>query len=324
MLQRIVKAFLGALILVSLSGCIEMTQTITLNPDGRGKVVLEVIAPADLGFDFGPKEKKEKTPEELLAKYLEENLTKPGVTAWKDVSIKWTNDGRLHFTGTAYFDKLDNLGPEKKKEGPSGPSMDFGVFHLALENGLMKITAKKVDNPNPNADPNDNPKGFPDFDPTKATAKQWDNFVLKSRIAYQKSKPFMVMMLTDLKVKTVFRLPGEVKESRGFKKGTDREVSHTVDGAEILVTMKKFMTQDVAQWKRLMKEFNPKNEPIHPEKVLDKLGFPEGMIEPKLTVYKLGKAQFDYDREVQEARAAYPRLREQLKLDPSKKLSGEK
>jgi hypothetical protein len=46
-------------------------------------------------------------------------------------------------------------------------------------------------------------------------------------------------------------------------------------------------------------------------------------MEPGLTLRVQGRPQFDYAREVQEARRAYPRLREQLKLDAGVKLPGE-
>ena len=39
-----------------------------------------------------------------------------GVTAWKDVSVKWSNDGRLHFIGTAYFDRLDDINPSGEED----------------------------------------------------------------------------------------------------------------------------------------------------------------------------------------------------------------
>ena len=45
--------------------------------------------------------------------------------------------------------------------------------------------------------------------------------------------------------------------------------------------------------------------------------------EPEVTVNKLSAAVFDYDREVREARAAYPALRKVLALDESVKLPGQ-
>src|SRR4051812_48773441 len=104
MFRRLASAAVGVAFLLLMSGCVEVTQTFTLNPNGSGKVKYDLVMPAELGtFDLGDK-KKEKTPQELLQAALEKSLTKSkGVTAWKDVSIKWTDDGRLHFVGTAYF-----------------------------------------------------------------------------------------------------------------------------------------------------------------------------------------------------------------------------
>src|SRR5436190_23458071 len=108
MFKRIGKASVGAVFLVLMSGCIEMTQVITLNPNGSGKVVYDVKMPADMGFGLDPK-KQGKTPDEILQQEVQKKLTTKGVTAWKDVSAKWTTDGKLHFVGTAYFDRLEDV-----------------------------------------------------------------------------------------------------------------------------------------------------------------------------------------------------------------------
>src|SRR5882762_824652 len=101
MFQRIGRLALVMVMLSLLSGCVEMTQTITLNPNGSGKAEYDVLMPADMGFSFGPQEKARKTSAEILQEAVEKTLTKTkGVTAWKDVSVKWAQDGRLHFVGT--------------------------------------------------------------------------------------------------------------------------------------------------------------------------------------------------------------------------------
>jgi hypothetical protein len=310
MFKRIGKVSVGAVFLALMSGCVEMTQTITLNPNGSGKVVYDVKMPADMGIGADPK-KQAKTPDETLLQEVQKKLTtSKGVTAWKDVSAKWTEDGKLHFVGTAYFDKLEDVGGNDGGGGMSGPS--FGAFQVKLENGeLLRITTRK--DPNANANPNTNNPAMPDL--ANGTAKQWDDFVLMNRINYQKIRPLLVMMFTDLKVTTVFRVPGEVKDSAGFKK-EGAGLVHTMDGNVMIAAMKKIFTQDAAGWKKMMASGDPRA-------IMERMGLSQEMAEPSMTVHRLGKAQFDYAREVEAARAEYPRLRQQFKLDAEKKLPGE-
>src|SRR4051794_6877819 len=113
MIRRLATLCLAAGCLPLLTGCIEMTQTFTLNPDGKGKVVYDVQMSPALGGGAlnigGPGGGKEKTPEEMLKEFTKKMVASKGVTAWKDVSVKWSNEGKLHFVGTAYFEKLDDL-----------------------------------------------------------------------------------------------------------------------------------------------------------------------------------------------------------------------
>jgi hypothetical protein len=309
--KRIVRLAVAAGFLVLMSGCVEMTQTVTLNPNGSGKVEYDVLAPADLSLGFLNLKIKDRTPDGLKQEAVQKFLTgTKGVTAWKDVTVRWAPDGRLHFRGTAYFDRLEDI--ETSPEGGTGggaPALPLGSFRARLEDGeLLTITIKNSADPKPNAD---NP--MPP-DPVKGTAAEWDDFVLRQRINYQKVRPIMVLLLTDVKIKTVFRLPGEVKESQGFKRDGTRVVSHLLDGNDLLAFMKKANAQDVAHWKKLVQAG---------VNVQQTMGLPPEFVEPRMTVHQLGKGQFDYAREVAEARENYFRLREQFKLDPNKKLPGE-
>ena len=87
------------------------------------------------------------------------------------MTIKWTNEGKLHFVGTAYFEKIDDLagvGGGDEKGGPSGPSV--GMFQITKEKeGVWKIKAQNNSGGalNPLAPPNQTDQ--PKFDPAKAT-----------------------------------------------------------------------------------------------------------------------------------------------------------
>jgi hypothetical protein len=308
MLRRIVTAMICAGLLVSSSGCIELTQVITLNPDGRGKMRIDILQPGEMDFQLMDGQgAKEKTLDEkkhaALLKFLAENSK--GVTAWKDVVVKWAADGRLHLGGTRYFDSLEDI--QKSQDGSPVPDSSFNFKFTKNKDGTIKLVGKK------DGQKKAKKKDLPDL--TKMTDKELDEHILKERVAYQATKPILVAFLSDFKIKMEMHLPGQVVAQKGFKQSGEAVVSFQFDGNELLAGMKKFMAQDNATLKKFLKE---KNQP----ELMELFGDAVAM-DLSLTIRPFAKAQFDYDREVKEARAAYPKLRKQLDLDENTKLPGE-
>ena len=174
----------------------------------------------------------------MLNQAVAKQLTKKGIAAWKDVSAKFTPDGRFHFKGTAYFESLGDLVSKDK-------TFDFNLeqFTLSKENGF-KLAVHKSE-PIKKGPP-------PDF--KKMTKQEKEDFVLKQRIKYQSAKPIMTAMFTDLRIKTEIRFPGDVQESKGFKKTGARIVSRNLDGGVILKAMNKLMAQDNAALQKMFME----------------------------------------------------------------------
>jgi hypothetical protein len=302
MLRHVVKASACAALLLA-AGCVELKQTITLNADGKGKVAYDILMPADISFEgAGLGDGKEKTLDQKKQDMLVKTLTgmdHKGIVAWRDVSLDWTADGRLHFTGTAYFEKLEELG------GKDDPD----IFQMTREKDTLKITVK------PRGNMEANKKPLPDL--AKMTDKDLDEFILKERVKYQSSKPMLTAMLTDLKFTTILHLPGDVGEVKAFKKDGARAVSREFDGNTILAKYKAFMAQDNAALNKKIKMANTLD--------FDKLFSSDIDVlhDGSVIVPKVGEAQFDFDNEVKEARAAYPKLRKQLNLPDTAKLPGE-
>ena len=87
-----------------LTGCFETKDEFTLNPDGSGKVIHEcTFQQVNLG---GDNEATEDSLKEAIGKVITEAK---GVEAWRDVTYKRLDDGRLFFKGTAYFTNLNTL-----------------------------------------------------------------------------------------------------------------------------------------------------------------------------------------------------------------------
>jgi hypothetical protein len=153
-------------------------------------------------------------------------------------------------------------------------------------------------------------------DVAKMSDKEFQDFVLKTRMTIQLMKPMIAMVLNDMKIKSAFKLPGEIAQAKGVKKDSDTEASFMFDGNEIMKDVKKILTDDMATMKKTLTS--------SPEK-LKSFGLSPKLEEDiTIEVRKLGKPLFDYDKEVKEARAAYPELRKKLKLDADTKLPGEK
>ncbi|MDB5313069.1 MAG: hypothetical protein JWO38_7271 [Gemmataceae bacterium] len=286
-------------------GCVEGEQVFTLNPDGSGKVKIDVVTAPPIE-PFGPQGKpgEDETIDGLLRKTIRPLLTAPGVTAWKDVTAEFVPDGRLKFVGTAYFKKLDDLdlkinpllgsqfglgtGPDgsltlaRKKKSKAGNAPDNPGFLL----GTGKKTPEEL---------------------AKMPDEQLDAYIMKERVGYQSAKPFVLAMLTDAKVKTTFILPGEPGSVSGFK--TDgQKVYFQLDGNKAITGINKIYALDNAA---LRKVYRSKEEAAALVEAM--IGFaPDDSA--KATVAKPTGPQFDYDKEVKEAHAAYPELRKKFQL----------
>src|SRR5204862_1011894 len=86
-----------------------------------------------------------------------------GITAWKNVKAEWQADGRLHFTATAYFDKLDDM-----------KDLAYANHQVIIDkDGAMRITS------NPSKNDNGMQRKLPEF--ATLTDQQFDDFILGER-----------------------------------------------------------------------------------------------------------------------------------------------
>jgi hypothetical protein len=308
MLQRSVQAALAFSVLFLSAGCIEMKQTITLNPDGKGKVTYDMTGPMTGGPTMPSPDGKEKTLDQKKTDELVKTLTvgKEGIAAWKDVSMEWLPDGKLHFVGTAYFDNIEKLGSENAES--------YAVKREKNTLTVLVLPKKQVDPIG--APPAPNKPKLPDL--AKMTDKELDEFILNERVKYQSNKGLMTALLTDFKLSIEFKLPGDVSDSKGLKKDGGNKVSREVNGNELLKKYNAFYAEDNAALKKKVKTANSLDfEKLFADstEVLQ-----EGA---HATVNTVGEPLFDYDKEVKEAKAAYPALRKKLNLPDAVRLPGE-
>src|SRR5205823_1350141 len=109
------------------------------------------------------------------------------------------------------------------------------------------------------------------------------------------------------KIKTTYVLPGPPNTVPGFEvKGNS--VSITLDGAKVIAGVHKIYSMDAAEMRKLVR--SEKGTAALAELVLG-VEAPEST---RITVAKPAGPQFDFDKDVKEARAAYPELRKKLNL----------
>ena len=90
----------------AIAGCVEEKKEYTINPDGSGKVNCDIVfAPFNLNFGG-----EEAAPESQIKTEIEKILKESkGVDAWQNVSFELTDEGKIHFVGTAYFADINKL-----------------------------------------------------------------------------------------------------------------------------------------------------------------------------------------------------------------------
>jgi hypothetical protein len=303
-------------------GCVEQTQDVTINPDGTTKVEYDMfVTPSSAGLVVGgnpleamsgPQDQAKKaTPDDVMRRTVAALLTarpsgsadKPkGLpAAWKDVKAEWVKDGRLHITATAYFAKPEDV-------------PDFGGMNtLSWKRDGEKATLVMGGTFPPTSSAATGAKKEPPPDFAKMTDAEWADYLLGERVKYQSMKPMLAATFTDLKVKTVLHLPGEASDVESFTKGGPQVISRELTGEAVQAAFKKFYAQDDATLKA---KFTAGKDP---ELVAKQAILPDA----KLTVAKPAGDQFDYQKEVAAALAAYPELRKKYQIDPKVPLPGE-
>jgi hypothetical protein len=268
-----------------LASCYETKQEITLNPDGTGKMRLES------SFQSVNLVDQDASPEEALQAAAGRIVNQStGVDVWDDVSFKQLDDGRIHFTGTAYFKKIDAV------EIPNLSMFDFKWSHDATGKGTLTMVMKKSD------ESDEDKKEKPAMTDAEKAKK-----IKEERAKFQQSKPMMAAMLGGLKQSVDFRLPGNIVKSSNFKRGALGTLGLTFEGTKMIEAIEKLMADDA--W--LAKNgFDPQNAPEMDDQFC---GLLFGEKAPVAATVEGGKKPlFDYAAETAAARKGTEALQKKL------------
>lgn len=287
---RCLTGAFGLFALTLLTGCFETKDEFTLNPDGSGKVTHEcVFQEVNLG---GNNEPTEEALKEAIGKILTESQ---GIEAWRDVSYKRQDDGRLFFKGTAYFTNLSTV------DIPNQTMLEFEWKRMGSEVLLTLRTNKS-----------EKKEGFKvekkPVDWAKLTADERTKKLKEERAKFQQAKGMMSAFLGSMKHDAVFHLPGKVGESANFSKGADGALSLRFEGAKLLAAMDKLINDDAWAQKNL-DSFGGAEKPMMDE-ALNALVF--GSKAPVRAAVSGGQPLFNYAMEVAAAKKEMVQIRQKL------------
>lgn len=274
-------------------GCVEEKNEYTINPDGSGKVAYSVTF-APTHFNLNEKEpdlQNQIIPE--IEKILQQSK---GIDVWKNISYKLTDDGDIHFTGTAYFPDINKLDIRA-----GGFSKDMKLNFSRDQSGRITIELQKdSDSKNKGTKVN-----VPELSEAELAQK-----VKEAKFQYKRSKPMMLGMLGTLKIDTLLHLPGKIEEISNFKKINNTTAQVKLEGSRMIEAMDKTMADDDWLKQQIRAGKNPlKDGP-------DDLVFNEmlfGQKAPVRVVLQSGsKPLFDYNAQVTDAQKNYKNMLEEL------------
>lgn len=265
-------------------GCVETKDEYTLNPDGSGKVKHEALfQPASLDFN---NDRKPAPAEELKAAVRQELEKAEGVETWRDVKFERAADGRVRFTGTAYFRDL-----EKLKFHNNGFKATF--FLPSWKDGVLELKPKQEK------------KGK--AKPAPQTEEEMTQAISTERVRYQQAKPMMAGILGAMKAEMGFRLPGSVTESSNFQRDPSGGLRVAYTGAKFMEIMDKFMADDAGLRAQLKAGREVAKEGPGMDLEMNRQLF--GEAKPvRATVTARGKPQFDFAVEVAAAKKEMPAI----------------
>ena len=282
--MKLFSLLLAAAAILLLSGCFEMDEEVTLNPDGSGKMTVEAVF-QDINLNLSGE--TEQDPQEKLQSTISQLVEQSkGIDAWKEVSYRVQDDGRIYFKGTGYFKDINavdlhNLGVvefnyAKDRQGQ-------WVLKLGGENESEKQAVSK---------------------PATLTDEEVQKKVTKTKMEYQHSMGMMRPMLENLSHTVAVHLPAKVQSGSGtYQTRGDGAVTFALEGKTLLSEIDKRMTDDVRLAEQIRASSNPmKDAPIQPV---------------TLTLAPTANPQFSYAKEVAAARNAYQQLQKDLGIIPT-------
>ncbi len=222
------SASLGLLLFAG--GCFDTQEDYTLNPDGSGKVVHACTFQA-LNLTAG---NENEDPGKALTNAVREVLEKSqGVDAWRDVTFKTLDDGRLYFRGTAYFKNLSKLDIQNQT------MLELDWTKTSDGNALLTLRTNKAESPEGVSIHRQ--KKSP---PKNMTPEELDKRIKQQRVQYQQAKPMIAGIFGPMKHVIVLHLPGKLVSHANFTNDAGGNLALRFSGARMLEVMDQLVNDD--------------------------------------------------------------------------------
>ena len=286
---------LSLIAVTSILGCIEEDSEYTINPDLSGRATFDLVfTPSRIGHS-GPGD----APENLIKPQIEEMLLRSkGIDTWKDISFELTDEGSVHFTGTAYFPDINKLylwKPEVREvnrlrfsKDQSGRIIIELPDFLGLENENEEEGAARL------------------------SEVELTQNVKLAKLRYGQARPMLLATLGTLKQDSLLRLPAKIEKVSNFEKVNDTTVRWKVKGSDIIETMDELMADD-GRLKRLIRQGKDAFGGTAGESIFNAMFLSqEGPVQVVLS--SDSTSLFDYDAEVAAAQSNYEQMLKELGL----------
>jgi len=275
------------------AGCVEEKSEYTVNPDGSGKVVYDIIfAPTQLNLS-----PKETEPQHRIKLEVEKILQKSeGIDAWSDIFYELTDEGQIHFVGTAYFRDINKVNIRA-----GGFNKDMKLRFSRSRSGRITIELRKESDSKSTEKKGD----VPEFSEAELAQK-----IKETRLQYNEARPMMLGMLGTLKQVKKLHLPGKIEKRSNFELIDSSTVQVKIEGRKMIEAMDKMMADDGWMKRQIRAGKNPVKEgPDEP--VLNEMLFGEkGPVQ--IVLDGDSKALFDYEAEVAQAQKGYKTIIKKL------------
>ncbi len=271
---KLVTAIMTAALLL---GCYETKLDYVVNPDGSGKVTVEVRSSSVMDMN------QSAAAGSSLAKEVLKNAS--GIDTWKDIEFKKTDDGKNYFKGIAYFPDIN------KARFKNISMMDSLVFYKDAQNNLIL----EINSENKSEAKSEKKSDIPKEDLEKTINEQ--------KAQFQQMRPMLSAFLGTMKTEMTFQLPGKLEKSTNFKKDKNGNVSLKFEGEKFIGVLDKLMA-DEAWWRQqALAGSDIKKNPPSGLEINEQLFGEKGPVKAQFK----GKFKdlFDYNQEMTAAKAGY-------------------